>query len=104
MEKNFGAVAVIIGSICMPLSGAFAAFETTGRASLPPFNSLELINLFFLLSWLIPTIAIIFGIIGIVTDTPKQNSIVGLILGIIGLIVGIIIRFSLDALLSSIMA
>ena len=102
MEKNFGAVAVIIGSNCIPLSGAFAAFDSVGRASLPPFNSFELINLFFLLSWLIPTIAIIFGIIGIVTDDSRQNATVGLILGIIGLFVGFFIRFLLDAFLSSV--
>ena len=52
----------------------------------------DIVSIIAIFGWLIPGIAVIFGIIGIIADDSKGMAIAGLILGIIGLIVGFLIR------------
>ena len=100
MGRAFGVVAMIFGSISIPLCGAI-----TAMSSMSSFYSLllgipDILALFSLIGWLIPAIAIIFGIIGIIKDEAKGLAIAGLILGAIALILGLIIRFMFATLFS----
>lgn len=96
MGKGFGTVALIFGSFCIPVSGAMAALGSMGSLlifwAIPP----ALTALISVIGWLIPTIAIIFGIIGIVRDDSKGRAITGFILGVVGLVVGIVIRLLIE--------
>jgi hypothetical protein len=56
-----------------------------------------------IMGWILPIIAIIFGIIGIIVDKSKGMAIVGLILGILGLIVRILVVSFLADLLTSLL-
>ena len=103
MGRAFGIVAMIFGSISIPLCVAIAALS-----SISSFYSLllgmpDILALFSILGWLIPTIAIIFGIIGIIKDDSKGLAIAGLILGVIALILGLIIRYMITSLFSGLM-
>ena len=74
MGKGFGTTALILGIISISVNWAMGLASITGV--MPVFG------------WIIiPAIAIILGIIGIVIDDPKGRAIAGLILGIIGLII-----------------
>jgi len=103
MGRAFGIVAMIFGSISIPLCGAIVAMS-----SMSSFYSLllgisDILALFSVIGWLIPAIAIIFGIIGIIKDEAKGLAIAGLILGAIALILGLIIRFMIATLFSGLM-
>jgi hypothetical protein len=103
MGRAFGTVAMIFGSISIPLCVAITALS-----SISSFYSLllgmpDILALFSILGWLIPTIAIIFGIIGIIKDDSKGLAIAGLILGVIALILGLIIRYMITSLFSGLM-
>ena len=103
MGRAFGIVAMIFGSISIPLCVAIAALS-----SISSFYSLllgmpDILALFSMLAWLIPAIAIIFGIIGIIRDDTKGLAIAGLILGVIALILGLIIRYMITSLFSGLM-
>ena len=103
MGRAFGIVAMIFGSISIPLCVAIAALS-----SISSFYSLllgmpDILALFSMLAWLIPAIAIIFGIIGIIKDDTKGLAIAGLILGVIALILGLIIRYMITSLFSGLM-
>jgi len=86
MGRAFGIVALIFGSISIPVSGAMAAISFWS-SFLP-----SIVPIVFIIGWLIPGIAVIFGIIGIIVDGSKGMAIAGLILGIIALIVGFLLR------------
>ena len=103
MGRAFGIVAMIFGSISIPLCGAIAAMS-----SISSFYSLllgmpDILALFSIIGWLIPAIAVIFGIIGIIKDDTKGLAIAGLILGAIALILGIVIRLMIATLFSGLM-
>ena len=103
MGRAFGIVAMIFGSISIPICGAIAAMS-----SLSSFYSLllgmpDILTLFSIIGWLIPAIAVIFGIIGIIKDDTKGLAIAGLILGAIALILGLLIRFMIATLFSGLM-
>ena len=68
-EHTFGLTALIFGLMSIP-SGIIAAFIS-------------------MIGWLIPPIAIIFGIIGTVKDDSKAMAVAGLVLGIVGLTIGL---------------
>ncbi len=98
MGRAFGIVAMIFGSISIPICVAIGAIS-----SIINFYSLllgmpDILALFFIIGCLIPAIAIIFGIIGIIKDDTKGLAIAGLILGAIALILGLIISFVLTNL------
>jgi hypothetical protein len=100
MGRAFGIVAMIFGSISIPLCGAIAAMSS--------FYSLllgmpDILALFSIIGWLIPAIAVIFGITGIIKDDTKGLAIAGLILGAIALILGLLIRFMIATLFSGLM-
>jgi hypothetical protein len=102
MGRNFGIVAMIFGSISIPLCGSFAAL-----GSLSSFYSIflggsDILIGFSVIGWVIPAIAIIFGIIGIIKDDVKGLSIAGLILGSLAIILGLMLRFMIATLLSGI--
>lgn len=73
MGETFGLTALIFGLISIP-SGIIAAFIS-------------------IIGWLIPPIAIIFGIIGTVKDDSKGMAVAGLVLGIVGLTIGLFLLF-----------
>jgi len=73
MRETFGITALIFGLMSIP-SGIIAAFVS-------------------IIGWLIPPIAIIFGIIGIVKDDSKGMALAGLVLGIVGLTIGLFLLF-----------
>ena len=100
MARNFGIVAIIFGSISIPLCGSFAAL-----GSLSSFYSIflggpDILIGFSIIGWVIPAIAIIFGIIGIIKDDPKGLSIAGLILGFLAIVLGLVLRFLIATLFS----
>ena len=101
MGNGYGTTALIFGSFCIPVSAAMAAigsiFNVGGIFSLPP----TIVSLLTIISWLIPGIAIIFGIVGIVVDDSKGKAIAGLVLGLIGLIAGIVIRVIIEDFFAS---
>ena len=86
MGKAFGIVDLIFGLIILLMIGITAALTIS---SIWVANFAPIV---FMLEWLIPGIAIIFGIIGIIVDNSKGIAIAGLILGIIGFTVGFLLR------------
>lgn len=103
MGKAFGIVAIIFGVISIPLCVAYVALS-----SISSFYSLllgmpDIFTIFSIIGWLIPAIAILFGLIGIIVDKSKGLAIAGLILGLIALIIGLTIRFMFADLFSGLM-
>lgn len=103
MGRAFGIVAMIFGSISIPLCVAIAALS-----SISSFYSLllgipDILALFSIIGWLIPAIAIIFGISGIIKDDTKGLATAGLILGAIALILGLLIRLMIATFFSGLM-
>jgi hypothetical protein len=103
MGRTFGIVAMIFGSISIPLCVAITALS-----SISSFYSLllgmpDILVLFSIIGWLIPAIAIIFGIVGIIKDDTKGLAIAGLILGAIALTLGLIIRFIFTSLFTGLL-
>ena len=47
----------------------------------------------YAIAWIIPPIAIVFGIIGIKKDDIKGKSLAGLVLGSVGLLIGLYLLF-----------
>ena len=86
MGRAFGVVALIFGVISIPFGGAMAAIGSL------TFLASDTASIVSILGWLIPGIAIVFGIIGIIADDSKGLAIAGFLLGIIGLIVGFLVR------------
>lgn len=72
-EQTFGLTALIFGLLSIP-AGIIA-----------PFN--------YAIAWIIPPIAIVFGVIGIKKDDMKGKSLAGLVLGSVGLIIGLYLLF-----------
>ena len=72
MGKTFGILALIFGLVALLAGWAIALF-------LIPYGSW--------VNYGVAGLAILFGIIGIITDDSKAMAIVGMILGIIALIV-----------------
>jgi hypothetical protein len=72
-EQTFGLTAFIFGLLSIP-AGIIAAFHYT-------------------IAWIIPPIAIIFGVIGFKKDDEKGRSLAGIVLGSVGLIIGLYILF-----------
>jgi len=68
-EQTFGLTALIFGVLSIP-AGIIGAFN-------------------FYIVWIIPPIAIIFGIIGIKKDDIKGRALAGLVLGSVGIIIGL---------------
>ena len=89
MGKTAGIAALILGIISIP------------------FNVVVGFTLFFdvsyisIIGWIIPIIAIILGIIGIVVDDTKGWAIAGIVFGIIGIVFGFFIRSLVADLLAS---
>ena len=93
MGRSFGITALIFGLISIPFCGAFSALGSLTSLYSQLFGTTDLIGLVLMIGWLIPSIAVIFGIIGIIKDTTKGLAIAGLTLGAIALILGLLIRF-----------
>jgi len=96
MGKGFGTASLVFGSMCIPISAVTAIFST-----IFPVGSLfglpsEISMLLSIIGWLIPSIAVFFGFIGIVVNNPKGRAIAGFTLGLIGIIFGIVIRIYLE--------
>ena len=72
-EQTFGLTALIFGVLSIP-AGIIGAFNDY-------------------IAWIIPPIAIIFGIIGIKKDDPKGRALAGLVLGSVGIIIGLYLLF-----------
>ena len=85
MRTSYGSVALTFGSISIFVSAITACLVSLINLLMPTIATLV-----SMIGWLIISVAIIFGIIGIVMDETKERAIIGLILGIIGLIIGII--------------
>ena len=100
MGRNYGIVAMIFGSISIPLCGGFAALGSISSFYSTFLGSPDIFIGFSIIGWVIPAIAIIFGIIGIIKDDPKGLSIAGLILGSIALVLGLLLRFMIATLFS----
>ena len=103
MGRAFGIVAMIFGSISIPLCVAITALSSISSIYSLLMGMPDILALFSLIGWLIPAIAIIFGIIGIIKDDTKGLAIAGLILGVIALILGLIIRYMITSLFSGLM-
>lgn len=96
MGRGFGITALIFGIISIPFT------VVLGFLQMWIFFEPNLISIDIILGWLIPGIAIIFGIIGIILDSSKGMAIAGLILGIIGLFLGFLYRTFISDWLASI--
>jgi len=103
MGRAFGIVAMIFGSISIPLCVAIVVISTISSIYSLLLGILNISALFSIIGWLIPAIAVIFGIIGIIKDDTKGLAIAGLILGAIALTLGLIISFMLATLFSRLM-
>ncbi len=93
MGKSFGIVAMIFGSISIPICAAMVVLSTISNFYSSLLGIPNLLALLSIIGWLIPAIAIIFGIIGIIKDDSKGLAMAGLILGAIALILGLILLF-----------
>jgi hypothetical protein len=93
MGREFGIVAIIFGLISIPLCVAMAATGSITHFYNLLLGTPDISALFSIIGWLIPAIAIIFGIIGIIKDDYKGLAIAGLTLGILALIFGLLIHF-----------
>ena len=103
MGSAFGIVAMIFGLISIPLCVAITAISSMSSIYSSLLGMPDILALFSIIGWLIPAIAIIFGIIGIIKDDTKGLAIAGLILGAIALILGLLIRFMIATLFSGLM-
>ena len=89
MGRTFGIAALILGIISIP------------------FNAVDPIMLFFdvaplgILGWIVPIVAIILGVVGIVVDDSKGMAIAGVIFACIGLITSYYIQSLVTELLAS---
>ncbi|MFX1344132.1 MAG: hypothetical protein ACFFBC_00185 [Promethearchaeota archaeon] len=72
-EQTFGLTALIFGVLSIP-AGIISAFNNY-------------------IAWIIPPIAIIFGIIGLKKDELKGRALAGLVLGSVGVIIGLYLLF-----------
>lgn len=77
MGRAFGIVALIFGLFSWVLWGIVVHFYF----SINNFLDLPISHLTFIIGWILPTIAIIFGIIGLAVGDSKGLAIAGLILG-----------------------
>ena len=102
MGKGFGTTALIFGSFCIPVSVAMAAFGSILSVGSIWGASSEITSLFSVISWFIPGIASIFGLVGIVVDDSKGRAIAGFVLGLIGLMIAIIVPLVFENLFTSI--
>lgn len=80
MGKTFGIAALILGIISIPFNAVVAIMLFYDVASIS------------ILGWIIPIVAIVLGVIGIIVDDTKGWAIAGIIFGIIGLVTGFFIR------------
>lgn len=68
-EQTFGLTALIFGLLSIP-AGIIAPFK-------------------YPIAWIIPAIAIVFGVLGVKKDDEKGRPLAGLVLGIVGLMIGL---------------
>ena len=98
MGKGFGTAALVFGIICIPFGVVMtllsSLFSMGGIWSLPP----EITSLLSLFGWLIPGLALIFGLIGMFVDDSKGRAITGFILGLMGLIIVFVIQIIFENL------
>lgn len=87
MRNTFGIVSLILGLISIPITGVMAALISVNNLWLELFGAMVLASV---IGWLVPFIAIIFGIVGFIKDESKGMAIAGLILGIVSLLIGIL--------------
>jgi hypothetical protein len=85
MRIVYGRVALSSGALSIGLGVIFYILYVLGIFYVYPLSW----ALFSTLAWLIPGIAIIFGIISLLKDEKRIFAILGLVLGLIGLILGI---------------
>ena len=85
MRIVFGRVALISGALSIGLGIIFYVLYMLGIFYVYPLSW----ALFSTLAWLIPGIAIIFGLISLLKDEKRIFANLGLVLGLIGLILGI---------------
>ena len=100
MGRAFGIVAIIFGIFSIPFCVLFVAISTLSRIQSSLLGIHDILAPFFIIGWLIPAIAIIFGIIGIIADKSKGLAITGLILGSLALIFGLLVGFMFTNLFS----
>jgi len=103
MGRAFGIVAMIFGLISIPLCVALTAMSSMSSVYSILLGIPDILALFSIIGWLIPSIAVVFGIIGNIKDEKKGLAIAGLILGAIALILGLLIRFMITTLFSGLM-
>ena len=98
MGKGFGTAALIFGIFCIPFGVVMTLLSTVfsmgGIWSLP----LEITSFLSLLGWLVPGLAVIFGLIGIIVDDSKGRAIAGFILGFMGLLILFVIHLIFENL------
>jgi hypothetical protein len=87
MRKTFGVTALIFGIISVPFNLVPPLLSFSNKFWGSDFPIISIIG------WIICGTAIIFGILGTVTDDSKGSAIIGLVLGIFGLFVGLLLRF-----------
>jgi len=85
MGRAFGIVSLIFGLISIPVSAAMASLSVWS------FFLPTIVPIVSMIGWIMPGIAVLFGIIGIIVDDSKGMAIAGLILGIIGFIIGFLL-------------
>ena len=85
--NTFGIVAMIFGLISIPISGVMAALISVNNLWLELFGAMVLASM---ISWIVPSIAIIFGLVGFMKDDSKGMAIAGLFLGVISLFIWIL--------------
>lgn len=78
-------VALISGALSIVLNILYYVNSALGTIYVYPVMWI----IFSMLVWLIPGIAIIFGIIGLVKDEKRIFATLGLVLGLIGLMIGL---------------
>ena len=88
MKCKFGIIALVFGLISIPISGSMASLISVSNLWLELFDAMVLASI---IGWVVPFIAIIFGMAGIIKDDSKGMATAGLILGVIGLLIGILI-------------
>ena len=100
MGRNFGIVAMIFGSISLPVCGGFAALGSLSSFYSTFLGSHDIFMGFSIIGWVIPAIAVIFGIVGVIKDDRKGLSITGLILGSLAILLGLLLRFTIATIFS----
>ncbi|MHA1883577.1 MAG: hypothetical protein ACXAAI_00415 [Promethearchaeota archaeon] len=78
--KFLGTTSLIFGMTSIPVSGSVALIRIL--PFLWPNDSL----LIFLLGWVVPAIALVFGVLSIALEGLRRNALVGLVIGIFSLI------------------